>query len=74
MGEAKIGRMSSKRIPGEGKSGYWRREARIDFVKVESSVELEVCPPELVRGLKVSLANGGVGLPDESAVAESFIS
>lgn len=28
VGEAKIGRMSSKRMPGFGKSGSWRREAR----------------------------------------------
>ena len=28
VGEAKIGRMSSKRMPGFGKSGRWRREAR----------------------------------------------
>lgn len=37
VGEEKMGRMSSKRIPGEGKLGYCRREERREDLRTESS-------------------------------------
>lgn len=36
IGSVKRGRMSSKRMPGEGKSGYWRRELRSLILRLES--------------------------------------
>ena len=48
VGEENIGRMSSKRMPGLGKSGYWWSERRRFSVRLESSVGraevAEVCP------------------------------
>jgi len=40
-GSAKIGRISSKRMPGEGKSGYWRRAPRSFTLRLASSAALE---------------------------------
>ena len=36
-GSAKMGKISSKRIPGEGKSGNWRRAARNFTLRLASS-------------------------------------
>ena len=41
VGSAKIGRISSNKIPGEGKSGNWRRDERILTLRLASSVVRE---------------------------------
>lgn len=41
VGSAKMGRMSSKRMPGEGKSGNWRSAARSLILRLASSVVRE---------------------------------
>ena len=39
LGSLKRGRMSSKRTPGEGKSGNWRREVWSLILRLGSSEE-----------------------------------
>ena len=63
VGEENIGRMSSKRIPGLGKSGYWRSERRRFSVRLESSVgRVEVaegCPGRWAVTAVTSRVEGG---------------
>lgn len=55
-GMEKRGRMSSKRMPGEGKLGYWRREARReDLRRVSSSREQSKSD---ILGVEVGVGEG----------------
>lgn len=55
-----MGRMSSKRMPGEGKSGNWRRARRRLIVRLVSSVEPAVAAAESLPlgALEVRVGSG----------------
>ena len=62
VGSAKMGMMSSKRMPGVGKSGNWRRAERKLIVRLESSAALE----EEVAGTLLWAPSGEI----EGSIAE----
>ena len=59
-----MGRISSKRIPGEGKSGNWRRAARSLTLRLASSVVREGWAGGCPETWEVEVALGG-GLEED---------
>lgn len=57
-GLAKSGRISSKRMPGEGKSGNWRRDFLIRVLRRGSSVALGAVGAESRTGGLFEVASG----------------
>lgn len=56
-----MGIISSNRIPGEGKSGNWRKAARSSTVRLASSVVLEEAAEERPREAPLSPVIVGSG-------------